>query len=118
MTELKEPTFGQAGAYLHIKERNRLRWRKGHKTKDQKKKKDYRYTSESEPGREGRIKTNRSCFAVIRECDGEDNRAMTVVTGIQFNQSQSLSVTADALLTDSGCPIALTPYSKPDQPTK
>lgn len=64
--ELKEPTFGQAKAYLHIRgtERNRLWWRRGEKRKGTKlkTKKEYRYASETEPGREGRIKTNRSCM--------------------------------------------------------
>ncbi len=49
---------------------------------------------------------------LISACDGEDNRAMTVVTGIQFNQSQhAVSHNTDALLTESGCPITLTPHS-------
>ncbi len=48
---------------------------------------------------------------LIRACDGEDNRAMTVVTGIQFNQSlHAVSHNTDALLTESGCPITLTPH--------
>lgn len=86
----------------------------GEETKT-KKKKEYRYVSETESGREWRMKTNRSFMRtgclLIRACD-EDNRAMTVVTGIQFNQSQhAVSHNTDALLTESGCPITLTPHS-------
>ncbi len=55
--ELKEPTFGQAKAYLHIRG-TYCDGGRGRRDKDKKKK--YRYVSETEPGREGRMKTNRS----------------------------------------------------------
>lgn len=108
--ELKEPTFGQAKSYLHIRATD-CDGGRGRRDKDKKRIQVRFWNRARKRGEdEDKQELHADRLLLIRVCDGEDNRAMTVVTGIQFNQSQhAVSHNTDALLTESGCPITLTP---------